>query len=190
MLCQTFQQHYNECTLEQHQLLHDFHEIGFDNSIDRDIHVEVSPTLLTDPTKEESEPCLYLTVSPLDNEYSVNFYLAKRDNNIELIENDYGYHKARTFSIEDHNNSVPETLDYMLNELDSDILGMAPRHVTEIDPFLKPEVKSGTHITSMRQLFEPDEFFELDKKSNLTELIKSRLPQEEPDNDDDLGLPF
>jgi hypothetical protein len=190
VLRQTFQQHYNECTPEQHQLLHDFHEIDFDNSVDRDIHVEISPTLLTDPTKEESEPCLYLTVSPLDNEYSVNFYLAKRDNNIELIENDYGYHTARTFSIENHNNSVPETLEYMLYELDSDILGMAPRHVTEIDPFLKPEVKSDTHITSMHQLFEPDEFFVLDKKSDYTELIKDRLPQEEPDNEDDLDLPF
>lgn len=32
--------------------------------------------------------------------------------------------------------------------------------------------------------------FELDKKSNLTELIKSRLPEDEPNNDDDLDLPF
>ena len=50
--------------------------------------------------------------------------------------------------------------------------------------------KSGTHITSGLQLFEPDEFFVLDKKSDYTEMIKSRLPQEEPDNDDDLDLPF
>ena len=42
----------------------------------------------------------------------------------------------------------------------------------------------------MFQLSEPDEFFELDKKSDYTELIKNRLPQEEPDNDDDLDLPF
>lgn len=81
--------------------------------------------------------------------------------------------------------------------------------VREIEPFLKPDKKagfdrndyrsplesdnkdkSGTHITSMFQLSEPDEFFELDKKSDYTELIKNRLPQEEPDNDDDLDLPF
>ena len=127
----------------------------------------------------------------------------------ELIENDYGYHTAHTFDITDHNNSVPETLSHMLDELSSDLPGMAPRHVRKIEPFLKPDKKagfnrndyrsplesdnkdkSGTHITSMFQLSEPDEFFELDKKSDYTELIKNRLPQEEPDNDDDLDLPF
>ena len=97
----------------------------------------------------------------------------------------------------------------MLDELSSDLPGMAPRHVREIEPFLKPDKKAGfnrndyrsplesdnkdkssTHITSMFQLSEPDEFFVLDKKSDYTEMIKSRLPEDEPNNDDDLDLPI
>lgn len=46
------------------------------------------------------------------------------------------------------------------------------------------------NTTTLVKLLEPDEFFVLDKKSDYTEMIKSRLPQEEPDNDDDLDLPF
>lgn len=173
------------------------------------MQVQLSPTLLVDPAQEKEEDCFSLEATTLDGQNSVNYYLAKRGNNLELIENDYGYHTARTFDIAEHNGSVPETLSYMLDELSSDLPGMAPKHLKEIEPFLKPDKKasfnrndyrsplesdnkdkSGTHITSGLQLFEPDPYFELDKKSNLTELIKSRLPEDEPNNDDDLDLPF
>ena len=156
------------------------------------MQIQLSPTLLVDPSQEKEENCFHLEATTLDDQNSINYYLAKRDNNLELIENDYGYHTARTFDIAEHNDSIPETLSYMLDELSSDLPGMAPKHLKEIEPFLKPDKKdtSGTHITSELQLFEPDEFFVLDKKSDYTELIKNRLPQEEPDNDDDLDLPF
>ena len=189
-LTSIFDEYYVSMEPENHQLLHDFYQEYNKGFSARNMRVQLSPTLLVDPTQEKEEDCFSLEATTLDDQNSVNYNFAKRGNNLELIENDYGYHTARTFDISEHNSSVPETLSHMLDELSSDLPGMAPRHVTEIEPFLKPEVKSDTHITSMHQLFEPDEFFVLDKKSDYTELIKNRLPQEEPDNEDDLDLPF
>ena len=208
-LTSIFDEYYKSMEPENHQLLHDFYQEYNKGFSARNMRVQLSPTLLVDPAQEKEEDCFSLEATTLDGQNSVNYYLTKRDNNLELIENDYGYHTAHTFDIADHNNSVPETLSYMLDELSTDLPGMAPRHIRDIEPFLKPDKKagfdrndyrsplesdnkdkSGTHITSMFQLSEPDEFFELDKKSDYTELIKNRLPQEEPDNDDDLDLPF
>ena len=208
-LTSIFDEYYKSMEPKNHQLLHDFYQEYNKGFSARNMQVQLSPTLLVDPAQEKEEDCFSLETTTLDGQHSVNYYLAKRDNNLELIENDYEYHTARTFNIAEHNGSVPETLSYMLDELSSDLPGMAPRHIRDIEPFLKPDKKasfnrndyrsplesdnkdkSGTHITSGLQLFEPDEFFELDKKSDYTELIKNRLPQEEPDNDDDLDLPF
>lgn len=54
----------------------------------------------------------------------------------------------------------------MLDELSSDLPGMAPRHIRDIEPFLKPDKKAS---------FNRNDY---------------RSPIEEPDNDDDLDLPF
>ena len=208
-LTSIFDEYYVSMEPENHQLLHDFYQEYNKGFSARNMRVQLSPTLLVDPTQEKEEDCFSLEATTLDDQNSVNYYFAKRGNNLELIENDYGYHTARTFDISEHNSSVPETLSHMLDELSSDLPGMAPSHIRDIEPFLKPDKKAGfnrndyrsplesdnkdksdTHITSMRQLFEPDEFFVLDKKSDYTELIKDRLPQEEPDNEDDLDLPF
>lgn len=208
-LTSIFDEYYVSMEPKNHQLLHDFYQEYNKGFSARNMRVQLSPTLLVDPTQEKEEDCFSLEATTLDDQNSVNYYFAKRGNNLELIENDYGYHTARTFDISEHNNSVPETLSHILNELSSDLPGMAPSHIRDIEPFLKPDKKagfnrndyrsplesdnkdkSGTHITSMRQLFEPDEFFVLDKKSDYTELIKNRLPQEEPDDENDLDLPF
>lgn len=208
-LTSIFDEYYKSMEPENHQLLHDFHQEYNKGFSARNMQVQLSPTLLVDPEQEKEENGFSLEATTLDGQNSVNYYLAKRGNNLELIENDYGYHTARTFDIAEHSGSIPETLSYMLDELSADLPGMAPRHVRDIEPFLKPDEKagfnrndyrsplesdnkdkSGTHITSILQLFEPDLYFELDKKSNLTELIKSRLPEDESNNDDDLDLPF
>lgn len=191
-LTSIFDEYYKSMEPKNHQLLHDFYQEYNKGFSARNMSVQLSPTLLVDPTQEKEEDCFSLEATTLDGQNSVNYYLAKRGNNLELIENDYGYHTARTFDIAEHSGSIPETLSYMLDELSSDLPGMAPRHVREIEPFLKPDKKdkSGTHITSGLQLFEPDEFFELDKKSDYTGMIQNRLSQEEPNNDDDLDLPF
>lgn len=208
-LTSIFDEYYASMEPHNHQILHDFYQEYNKGFSARNMQVQLSPTLLVDPTQEKEENCFSLEATTLDGQNSVNYYLAKRGNNLELIENNYGYHTARTFDIAEHSGSIPETLSYMLDELNSDLPGMAPKHLKEIEPFLKPDKKAsfnrndyrsplesddkdkkGTHITSGLQLFEPDEFFELDKKSDYTEMIKSRLPQEEPDNDDDLDLPF
>ena len=208
-LTSIFDEYYASMEPKNHQLLHDFYQEYNKGFSARNMSIQLSPTILVDPTQEKEEDCFSLEATTLDDQNSVNYYLVKRGNNLELIENDYGYHTARTFDISEHNSSVPETLSHMLDELSSDLPGMAPRHICDIEPFLKPDKKTGfnrndyrsplesdnkdksdTHITSMRQLFEPDPYFKLDKKSNLTELIKSRLPEDEPNNDDDLDLPF
>ena len=131
----------------------------------RNMRVQLSPTLLVDPTQKKEEDCFSLEATTLDDQNSVNYYLAKRDNNLDLIENDYGYHTTRTFDIAEHSGSIPETLSHMLDELSSDLPGMAPRHIRDIEPFLKPDKKAG--------------FDRNDYRSPL-----------EPDNNDDLNLPF
>lgn len=150
---------------KNHQLLHNFYQEYNKGFSARNMQVQLSPTLLVDPAQEKEESCFSLEATTLDGQNSINYYLAKRGNNLELIENDYGYHTARTFDIAEHNGSVPETLSYMLDELSSDLPGMAPCHVRDIEPFLKPDKKAG--------------FDRNDYRSPL-----------EPNNDDDLDLPF
>lgn len=165
-LTSIFDEYYASMEPENHQLLHDFYQ-GYNKGFSaRNMQVQLSPTLLVDPAQEKEENCFSLEATTLEGQHSVNYYFTKRDNNLELIENDYGYHTARTFDISEHNGSIPETLSYMLDELSSDLPGMAPRHVRDIEPFLKPDKKAG---------FNRNDY---------------RSPIEEPDNDDDLNLPF
>ena len=164
-LTSIFDEYYVSMEPKNHQLLHDFYQEYNKGFSARNMSVQLSPTLLVDPTQEKEEDCFSLEATTLDGQNSVNYYFAKRGNNLELIENDYGYHTARTFDIAEHNSSVPETLSYMLNELSSDLPGMAPRHIRDIESFLKPEAKSNFNRLQSSPLFEPD-------------------------NDDDLDLPF
>ena len=164
-LTSVFDEYYKSMKPKNHQLLHDFYQEYNKGFSARNMSVQLSPTLLVDPTQEKEEDCFSLEATTLDGQNSVNYYFAKRGNNLELIENDYGYHTARTFDIAEHNSSVPETLSYMLNELSSDLPGMAPRHIRDIESFLKPEAKSNFNRLQSSPLFEPD-------------------------NDDDLDLPF
>lgn len=99
----------------------------------QDVQISAKPSF--HPDFERERPCIYLDVTTNDDTSSASYYLYPENNHIYLMENDYGYPIARTFDIAEHGNSIPETVNYLVSELNEDLPSIAPQHLSKTEPF-------------------------------------------------------